>query len=300
MVGATDDTYTATVTFTGGNTGKTFVVTSTAGTVGGDNPTNLVTGTITISNIPEGTDITVTVSDTANGGVCNLTKDINSPACLPIIINETLFDPALDDANTTAIEGDANGDGVRDALQDEFIEFFNTSNSSLDISGFTISDAIQVRHTFAANTIIPAKSAMVVFGGGTPTGSFGGAIVQTASEGELNLSNTGDIITLKNTQGDEVIVFVSADYSLNFGNDQSITRSPDITGNFTLHTDAQTGVFYSPGTKIDGSTLDVTSFTLNQVNVYPNPVTKNNRYVSITSNITGEMNISVYNVLGKK
>jgi hypothetical protein len=89
--GAANDTYTATIDFTGGNNGKTFVITSTVGTVGGDTPTSAATGTITISDIPEGTNITVIVKDTANGGVCNLSSMITSPACIPLMINEVIF-----------------------------------------------------------------------------------------------------------------------------------------------------------------------------------------------------------------
>jgi hypothetical protein len=103
----------------------------------------------------------------------------------PLVINEALFDPPAD------APGDANGDGVRDALDDEFLEIINSSSEAIDLSGYTISDASELRHTFPASTILQGNSVIVVFGGGTPTGDFGGAIVQTASEGQLNLSNGG-------------------------------------------------------------------------------------------------------------
>ena len=35
----------------------------------------------------------------------------------------------------------------------------------LDISGYTISDLVDVRHTFPAGTVVPAGGAVVVFGG---------------------------------------------------------------------------------------------------------------------------------------
>ena len=289
--GATDDTYSATIAFTGGNTGKTFVISSSAGNVSGDSPTSLETGTITISNIPEGTDITVTVKDTADGGVCNLSKEILSPSCLPIVLNETMFDPASD------ITGDANGDGTRDQLQDEFIEFFNNSSSPLDISGFTISDATALRHTFPASTVIPAKGVLVLFGGGTPTGDFGGAIVQVASEGELNLNNAGDIITLKNTTDRIVILFESSSTGLNFGDNQSITRSPDITGDFVLHTTANASLLFSPGAKVSGTVLSNEEFQIQNLSIFPNPV--NNGILNIIS-LTNELKeISVFDVSGR-
>ena len=289
--GATDDTYTATLDFTGGNNGNTFVVSSTAGTVGGDDPRLVASGTISITGITEGTDITVTVSDTADGGVCDLSIGIDSPGCIPLIINEVHYDPASD------ITGDANGDGTREALQDEFIEFYNDSNAPLDISSYTISDAAALRHTFPGSTIIPANSMLVVFGGGTPTGSFGGSIVQTASEGELNLSNSGDIITIENANGDVVLIYNSSDTGINHGSNQSVTRSPDFTGSFALHTDANASLLFSPGLLVNGSTLSVDQFITNSFNIYPNPITDG--YVNIASNNSGTIKVVVFDVLGQ-
>ncbi|ULC59571.1 lamin tail domain-containing protein [Flaviramulus sp. BrNp1-15] len=290
--GATDDTYTATLGFSGGNNGNTFTVNATDGTVGGDNPTSTVTGTITVTNIPEGTDITITVSDIADGGVCDLSRDIDSPGCIPLIINEVLFDPAGD------ITGDANGDGIRDALDDEFIELVNNSGSSLDISGYTISDAVALRHTFPALTIIPANSMLVVFGGGTPTGSFGSAIVQTASEGELNFSNGGDIVTVRNTLDDEVVVFNSSSAGVSLSDNQSVTRDPDITGSFSLHTDANASLLFSPGALASGAILSTNSFSENKLSIYPNPVTAG--YVNIKSQTSEEKHISMFDLTGRE
>ncbi|PQJ79702.1 T9SS type A sorting domain-containing protein [Polaribacter porphyrae] len=311
-VGASDDTYTAYIDFAGGNNGKTFIVSTTSGTVGGDNPTSMATGTIEISGIAEGTDITVTINDTADGGVCDLSKTVESPACIPLIINEVLFDPASDDSGTTAIEGDANGDGTRDPSQDEFIEFFNISDVALDISGYKMFDATALnndapRHIFPASTIIPAKSSLVLFGGGTPTGTFGGAIVQTASEGaiaddrSLSLTNGGDLITIKNTNDDIALVYASSSTGINHGSNVSVTRSPDITGNFVLHTDANTSLDFSPGTKLDGATtLSIDNLDESNFKLFPNPVSVGNRFITIQSNSNDKLEVSVFNLLGKR
>jgi hypothetical protein len=114
------------------------------------------------------------------------------------VINEFLADPAGD------LSGDANGDGTRDGSEDEFVEIANTGDTNLDVSGWTLSDAVAVRHTFPAGTIIPAGCAIVVFGGGTPTGAFGYVQVQTASGGYLGLNNGGDTITLNDGTSDAV------------------------------------------------------------------------------------------------
>lgn len=178
--------------------------------------------------------------------------DIVSLNITSVVINEFLADPATGDA------GDANGDGIRDSSDDEFIEIVNVSGADLDISGWSLSDAVQVRHTFPSNTIIPADCAAVVFGGDTPTGVFGGAVVQTASTGALGLNNGGDTITLD----DGVASTLAYVYGSEGGNDQSLTREPDITGSFVLHSNAAAsgGALFSPGTQLDGAPFSGCTF----------------------------------------
>lgn len=293
-VGANDDTYSASLAFTGANNGNTFDVTASAGTVSGDDPGNVETGTITVTNIPEGTDVTISVSDTADGGNCDLSTSIESPACVPLVLNEALFDPPSGDA------GDANADGTRDPIDDEFLEFFNNSDAPLDVSGYTISDSDQLRHVFPASTIIPANGVVVVFGGGTPTGSFGGAIVQTASEGTgLVLNNSGDTATIENADGNVVRVFSSAEVGLDFGDNQSITRNPDITGDYDLHTNANPNLLFSPGLDVNGQTLSIDEVTAEEtdISVYPNPV--DNGKLNIKSSVEIDQ-VSIYDLSGKK
>jgi hypothetical protein len=307
--GATDDTYIVAIDFTGGLNGKNFVLTTNAGNIGGDSPTTSATGTITISNIPEGTDISFTASDTADGGTTSESKSIDSPACIPLIINEVLFDPA--GALATDLEGDANGDGTRDSAQDEFIEFYNNSNAPLDISGYKVYDASGLtntapRHIFPAATIIPANSFLVLFGGGTPTGTFGGSLVQVASEGalpenrELNLNNAGDVITVLNTSDEVVLTYDSSATGINHGSNESVTRSPDLTGSFVLHTTANAAFIFSPGLKVDGTTLSLNDNNLNTIGIYPNPISKSVQYLNIQSKSSLPINVIIYNVVGRQ
>ncbi len=162
------------------------------------------------------------------------------------IINEIYADP-------DPVNGDANGDGVVNITQDEFIEIVNNTGADLDISGWTLSDLVGTRHTFPANTIISDGCAIVIFGGGTPTGSFGSAQVQIASSSTLALNNAGDTITLHD--GTEAQAIVS--YGSEGNNNQSLTRDPDITGLLPLvqHSTAvgSNGAIFSPGTQINGS-----------------------------------------------
>jgi len=92
-----------------------------------------------------------------------------------------------------------------------------------------------------------------VFGGGTPTGSFGGSITQTASEGQLNLNNAGDFVTIRDENNTVLLTFDINNLS---GNpNESYTRSPDVFGIFERHStlpDANGGI-HSPGTKLNNN-----------------------------------------------
>ncbi|MHC4317684.1 MAG: lamin tail domain-containing protein [Planctomycetota bacterium] len=172
--------------------------------------------------------------------------DPGTHICAAMVINEIHADPA------SGLAGDANGDGVRDSSDDEFVEIYNNTGGDLDLTGWEVADGYSVRHAFPGGTIVGGGCAVVVFGGGTPTGVFGGTVVQTASTGALGLNNGGDTVTL--IDGDGIIV-AEVTYGGEGGDNQSLTRDPDVYGDFVKHTEAtgSGGTLYSPGTLVDGS-----------------------------------------------
>jgi predicted extracellular nuclease len=180
-------------------------------------------------------------------GSASIALTVQAPVA--IVINEILADP-------DAVNGDANGDGIVNTTQDEFVEIVNNEPASLNISGWTLKDAVGVRHTFPSNSIIPAGCSIVVFAGGTPTGAFGYSVVQVASTGQLGLNNTGDTVTINNGTSD----VASYTFEGEGGDNQSLTRDPDVTGGEPLvkHGTAtgSGGALHSPGTKIDGSQFE--------------------------------------------
>ncbi len=189
----------------------------------------------------------ITVSST---GVTSKTVALSGDviSSISLVINEIHADPASGTA------GDANGDGFRHATWDEFIEFYNTGNSAIDLSGYTISDANGVRHTFPNGTTIPAGGFLTVFGNGTPTNIPG--VVQTSSTGTLSLDNNGEQLTIKDNLGNTVLDYT---YNTSSINDQSTGRSPDFTGNFVAHSGiaGNGGALFSPGALNDGTVLPV-------------------------------------------
>ena len=147
----------------------------------------------------------------------------------------------------------------RGYLQSKFVELVNTNSIALDISGYTIYDNVGLRHTFADGSILSGGGVAIVFGGGSPTGEFGGAdIVTTATGGSLSLNNAGDKVIINDKNGNQIIEFEwGGSTPYDGGSDQSLTRDPDLTGDFVLHSTTVAGGVYSPGTQTDGSAFDV-------------------------------------------
>ena len=172
-----------------------------------------------------------------------------------LIINEFLSDPPGSvDAD---LVGDSNGDGIRSSSEDEFVEIVNNTGSAIDLSGWNLTDEIGIRHTFPEGSTLPQGRAIVVFGGGNPTGVFGGAVVQTASQGNLGWSNSGDTISV--VAGGAVVTAISYDGDIG-GSDQGFSRNPDLSGAedstdmFDLYDEiATTDALFTPGTQLDGS-----------------------------------------------
>ncbi|MEE9167869.1 MAG: lamin tail domain-containing protein [Candidatus Neomarinimicrobiota bacterium] len=184
-------------------------------------------------------------SSAQRGSITRFTLTIQDNDAPVVLINEILADPA------SGTPGDSNGDGTRDGSDDEFIELVNHHGSTVNVGSWTLSDKGAVRHTFPDNTILPDGGAIIVFGGGSPTGSFGNSPVQTASEGQLSLNNGGDSVVLKASNGANVTLFA---YGTEGADDQSLTRDPDISGSFVKHGQASgaDGRLFSPGTKVNG------------------------------------------------
>lgn len=240
--------------FTGTATeGTDYTVSSPSVTI----PVGAKEGTVTVKSLPDAffeDDETVIISiesaDHAVSSGTSATMRIKEGlSANPLVLNEVLYDPS-----NSGLKGDANGDGVYNQDQDEFVELVNNSTSPLDISGYKIFDTTGLtsntpRHIFPAGTVLQGGKAVVVFGGGKPTGSFGGSIVQTASAGLLNLNNDADIVTVTDASGKTLQTFDIAPLSHN--PDESYTRNPDLTGAFVQHSTVVKGRLFSPGMKVD-------------------------------------------------
>ncbi len=178
-----------------------------------------------------------------------------------VVINEALADPP------DGIAGDANHDGLRDSTQDEFVELVNgTTGDLISLSGWQIktrpvgSSTETTRFTFASGTSLPAGEAIVVFGGGSFNPNdpiFGCAqVVKATTSSGLSLTNSGLTILLRDANGNLIAQFsYGGSTGLEGDNNQSLTRSPDVTGAFVQHTAAAgaNGRAYSPGLHTNGT-----------------------------------------------
>lgn len=163
-------------------------------------------------------------------------------ASAAMFISEFLADPP------NGLAGDANRDGTRSSIADEFIELMNGGDQSQDLSQWSLWDSSSLRHLFATGISIPAQNRLVVFGGGNPQGIPG--LVLTSSTGNLSLNNTADQIFLKNNLG---AIIDQLTYGNEGNQDQSLARYPEAGGVFKLHSQiSQEGLPFSPGTDPDG------------------------------------------------
>lgn len=189
------------------------------------------------------------------GDACEVVQ--SAPLAGEIVINEILADPY-----EAPGKGDANGDGTVSSTQDEFVELVNNSGKALDLAGCELRDATGLRHAFEptadpAAYVMAHASALVVFAGGSPTGTFGGAKVLVSSTGLLGLNNAGDTVTLL-CPGDSAMVQVAqVIYGSEADQNQSIVRSSDgdSAALMVKHKDitGSTGAPYSPGTCTSGA-----------------------------------------------
>ncbi|NNE43785.1 MAG: lamin tail domain-containing protein [Gemmatimonadetes bacterium] len=180
--------------------------------------------------------VTVQVDDGTQLEATNPVDLMVTQSGASVTLNEILADPPA------GLAGDANGDGVRDTADDEFVEIYNGSGSAVDLSGWTLLDSTGLRHTFGTGPVLQAGEFHVVFGGGTPTGIPSGTA--TASTGGLSLNNSGDTVLLVGADG---VTRDAHTYGTEAAGDESLIRLPDGNGPWTRPGDEGFPEPFSPG-----------------------------------------------------
>ena len=330
------DTYNTLIPFTGGNTG-TYSLTTSAGTIGGDDPSALASGNISITNIPEGTNVTLTVT-----GTCSFTKNITAPECKPINplpytehFNYTIGNSLGAEQMWTNINS---GDNVLAIAGNLTYTGITSSGNSVSFSGagfdpftpFTSTSSGTVYYSFLMNitdmTNVTTDLTETYFAGLTDNAkSYTGRLFVKKNGTQYQLgfdsasATTNYDSTLRNV-GDVVLVVMGYDFT---ANKLSAWFNPNLA-TFTVATPAtlvntpttaianlggfilrQDGAASTPTITIDelkiSSTfpsLFVKQNEISGLSIYPNPVTKGTLY--ITSNSASAKSVAIFDVLGKQ
>jgi hypothetical protein len=205
----------------------------------------------------------------------------DDPYLIPGTVDVTVLDVEISDYNVVINEFfmDAIGPGVdpnmdgqsNDDVGDQFVEIVNMSGRPINMSGWRLwwvsVGAYMVptdSHYFPQGTWVPDGGSIVVFGKISEEAAqhpdFHGAVVQPArlQDGSLKINGVAFVINLladyilENQYGFE-IHRVSQLQGTMTNQDQAVTRSPDLTGDFMMHLDAHMAAggfglpIYSPG-----------------------------------------------------
>ena len=198
-----------------------------------------------------------------------------------IVINEVHYNPV------NSIAGDANGDGVRSASHDEFIELVNTEADSINLLGFTIHDAGGVIFTLP-EIKLGSYQALVIFGGGTPVAILNVKMLTNA----LSLNNANNSVFIKNANG---TTLDSMSYKTNDGVGVSLVRSPEFTGLFVAHNTLNSNLF-SPGKTVNNLDFAKPVTGIEDNEIATNQLIINNFDVYFNNEI---VNASFYDLSGK-
>jgi hypothetical protein len=330
------DTYNVSIPFIGGASG-TYNLSSNVGTIGGDSPTSNATGNITISNIPEGTSVTLTV-----GGACAFTKTVLSPECKPINTlpyaetfpyaagaslgaqqrwtNVNTGDDVLVTAGSLNYTGFTSSAGnavtFSGAGIDTFTPFTSTTSGTLYASFIVnVSDVTNVTtgETYFAGLTDPAKGYKARLFSKVTAGQYqlGFDTASTTTNYDATLRNPGDV----------VFVVMGYDFGTNTLNawlnpnlgtltaatpaTLTVTPAAPITdlGGFILRQDQSntTPTIIFDELRIANSISGLLAVAQNNISglkVYPNPVSNGTLFIETAANATKA--VTIYDVLGKQ
>jgi hypothetical protein len=135
---------------------------------------------------------------------------------------------------------------------DEYLELVNLSDSDLNLLGWTIADAVTVRHRFYESFMLGARNAAIVYGG--PLNELFPSldvpfIPASESSAGLALNNDGDTLTVRNQLGGVVerVVYTAAQVS----SGGSMTRFPTLDHGFVPQISVSP-LAVTPGRQYDG------------------------------------------------
>lgn len=171
-----------------------------------------------------------------------------------IIVSEFLANPSAADGVAHFNPLNRIDPAPNPSSNDEFIELLNRSDYEIDLNGWTISDAITVRHRFEGSVLVAPHQAIVVYGGplegAVPRLDVPGFPANGGVAG-LALNNSGgDMIIVRNASGNLIrrVAYTS------LPSDGSLVRYPDLDSDFSGH--STVGLLpVSPGVTVSGQSF---------------------------------------------
>lgn len=151
-----------------------------------------------------------------------------------LALNEVLVNVPGGDA------GDANGDGVRDAYDDEFVEVVNRTDRVLDLTGVSVRNGSADKFVFGP-TCLEERQAAIIFGGGAPAEQT--EMVVRVAQSRFAFGNSGGSVVLAGADGH---IFGAINYEN--APAEALTLSPQLDGaQFVPHSQLSAGRLTSPG-----------------------------------------------------
>ena len=168
-------------------------------------------------------------------------------------------------------------------LYSDWIELYNTTNKTLNLTGYFLSDnTISLKkYSFDVNTTVDPKSYLMIWADGLKS-------TDKYVHCNFNLSGTNGQLVLSNSNG---VILDSISYNEQ-SKDISTGRCPNATGKFTA---IETPTFKETNNFFCTSGTDDFKEIVNKISVYPNPA---NNYVSFSSYSFNFYTVELYDLVG--
>lgn len=171
------------------------------------------------------------------------------------------------------------------AAELDWIEIYNSTAASVDITGFKIYDSggfngTKPKKAFPSGSVIPANGFLVIITDDTDPSGFG-------------LSSSGEKVWFEDASGiviDSVDLVAITDTATSYG------RLPDGSSNWQI-LNPRTRGFSNVVTDVEDDFNGISEFKLNQN--YPNPFNPSTT-ISFTIPATGNVSLKIFNILGKE
>ncbi|MEM9820345.1 MAG: CotH kinase family protein [Bacteroidota bacterium] len=182
----------------------------------------------------------------------------------------------------------ANNESTASDIAGEFgdwIELYNKGNETIDLSGYSLSDddGDIVKWTFPDGTSIEPDGYLIIW-----ADSDEGDTTPDELHANFKLSSSGEVLILVNADGEITDRIAFGEQQ----DDVAFARIPNGTGDFQ----SRTATF---GANNDGSTTSTQSVVLDEMSVYPNPVS-DHLMIDLQNQLSNNVELTFLNATGQQ